>query len=111
MTDDELEELKRRKLQEMQGHAGVEDPAAAQAERQEYEAQKQNLLRQILEPEARERLTRVRLARPEIAERLEQQLLVLYQQGRIRGQINDKLLREFLAKVQPKTRETKIERR
>jgi len=114
MDDAELEEIRRRKMAEMQAQATSQDPqqiAAAQQAQAQAEAQKESVLRAILEPEARERLVRVRLARPDIAASLEQQLLVLYQQGRIRQRIDDNTLRELLARVAPKSRETSIERR
>jgi programmed cell death protein 5 len=109
MGDDELENLRRRKLAELQQQAAQdEDRRARDAE---VRGQIDTILRQILEPEARERLERVRIARPEVAASLESQLVSLYQQGRVRGKINDDLLREFLARVTPKTRDIKIERR
>lgn len=110
MDDDpQLEELRRRKLAEMQQQAGQEQVAAQQ--RAQADAQKDVILRAILEPEARERLVRVRMARPDVAESLENQLLMLYQQGRIRNRIDDATLRDLLARVTPKTRESTIERR
>lgn len=107
--DAQLEELRRRKLAELQANAGQEQQQAAV--RAEAEAQKESVLRAILEPDARERLTRVRMARPDVAASLENQLLVLYQQGRVRSRINDATLRELLARLTPKTRDTTIERR
>lgn len=110
MDDDaQLEELRRRKLAELQAQA--RDDQAQAAVRAEANAQKEAVLRAILEPEARERLVRVRMARPDIAESLENQLLMLYQQGRVRTRIDDATLRELLARVAPKSRDTTIERR
>ncbi|MEA3200908.1 MAG: programmed cell death protein 5 [Thermoplasmata archaeon] len=107
--DDQLEELRRRKLAELQQQAHGEQQA--QAARAEQAQQRDVILRAILEPEARERLTRVRMARPEIAESLEQQLVMLYQQGRVQRRIDDETLRQLLARVTPKQRDTTIERR
>ena len=110
MDDDaQLEELRRRKMAELQAQA--QNSEAQAAARAEANAQKEVVLRAILEPEARERLTRVRMARPDVAESLENQLLVLYQQGRVRQRIDDETLRQLLARVAPKSRETTIERR
>ena len=113
MVDDELEELRRRKLAELQRGAGHDAEADAReaAAREQFEAQKAQVLRSILEPEARERLARVKMARPDVAASLENQLVALYQQGRIRGLINDELLKQFLARVTPKSRDINIERR
>ena len=110
MDDDaQLEELRRRKMAELQAQA--QNSEAQAAARAEANAQKEVVLRAILEPEARERLTRVRMARPDVAESLENQLLMLYQQGRVRQRIDDETLRQLLARVAPKSRETTIERR
>lgn len=113
MAEDELEELRRRRMAEMQQQGGSEQAARAQeaAAREQYEAQKATVMRAILEPEARERLERVRMARPDVAASLENQLVSLYQQGRIRGTINDELLKQFLSRVTPKSRDIHIERR
>ena len=114
MDDAELEELRRRRMAEMQAQAQSQDPQAAAAAAQQQaqaEAAKENILRAILEPEARERLVRVRMARPDIAAAVEQQLIVLYQQGRIRQKVDDPTLRELLSRMTPKGREPTIERR
>ena len=74
-------------------------------------AQRQAVLRQILTPEARERLGRIELAYPEIAESVESQLIGLAQSGRIQTAIDDRTLQEILRRVVPKKREIKIERR
>lgn len=110
MEDDrELEELRRRKLAELQQQGAYERDDSAM--RAEQENAKENVLRQVLEPEARERLTRVRMARPDIAATVENQLLSLYQSGRVRSRIDDATLRQILARFTPKTRDTTIERR
>ena len=115
MDDAELDELRRRRMAELQAQANAQnDPqqAVAQAQAQaQAEAARENILRAILEPEARERLTRVRMARPDVAGAVENQLIGLYQQGRIRQRIDDATLRELLARMTPKGREPNIERR
>lgn len=102
-------------MAEIQAQANAQqDPqqmAAAQAQQAQAEAAKESILRAILEPEARERLTRVRMARPDVAASVEGQLIALYQQGRIRQRIDDATLRELLARMMPKGREPSIERR
>lgn len=110
MDDDaQLDELRRRKMAELQQQAQQEQAHAA--ERAEAESQKDAVMRAILEPDARERLTRVRMARPDVAAGVEHQLLMLYQQGRIRNRIDDATLRQLLARMTPKSREPTIERR
>uniref|UniRef100_A0A7C2NHP0 DNA-binding protein ENN70_08530 n=1 Tax=Archaeoglobus fulgidus TaxID=2234 RepID=A0A7C2NHP0_ARCFL len=107
---DELEEIRRRKLMELQKQKELEELQKEQMRRQ-IEAQKKAILRAILEPEAKERLSRLKLAHPEIAEAVENQLIYLAQSGRIQSKITDQMLVEILKRVQPKKRETKIIRK
>lgn len=106
---EELDLIRQRKLQEMmarQQQSAVEEEQAKQAE-----AQRQQILRQLLTPEARERLSNLKMARPEVAESVENQLIMLAQSGKIRQQIDDATLKELLQRIIPKKREIKIERR
>jgi len=74
------------------------------------EAEVQAVMRQILTPEARERLGKVRLAYPDVAAMVEEQLIRLLQMGRIQGQIDDQTLKAILQQITPQQREIKIER-
>ncbi|MEM5820852.1 MAG: DNA-binding protein [Candidatus Aenigmatarchaeota archaeon] len=62
------------------------------------EEQKREILRKVLSAEARERLARIRLARPEFAENIEKILITLYLQGKIKEQLSDEKFKEFLKK-------------
>jgi programmed cell death protein 5 len=106
---DELDALRRRKMQELEYRAQQE--SAAQEQNKQMDAQKQALMRQLLTPEARERLANIRMTRPDIVESVESQLITLVQSGRINQQIDDFTLRQILRKIMPKKREIKIERR
>lgn len=107
---DDLEEIRRRKLMELQKQRELEELQKEEMRRQ-YEAQKRAILRAILEPEAKERLSRIKLAHPELAEAVENQLIYLAQSGKIQSKITDEVLVEILKKVQPKKRETRIVRK
>jgi programmed cell death protein 5 len=107
--EDELEALRKRKLQELQVHQQQREFEEAQMA--QLEAQKQSTLRQILTPEARERLGRIQLAYPDVAENVSNQLILLAQSGRVQKVIDDATLRQILRKVLPSKREIKIERR
>ena len=116
MAEDELEAIRRRKMEMMrqQQQAQMSDPqAAAQQEqaRAEMEARKQSILRNILTPEARERLNTLRMTRAELVEGVESQLIGLAQSGQIQGKIDDARLKALLQQIQPKKREMSITRK
>jgi len=109
VEDAELEELRRRKMAELQRQG--EQQAAMEQQAQAIESQRQAILRQLLTPEARDRLANVRLAYPEIARTVEDQLIRLAQMGQISSQIDDQVLKQILRKVSPQKREINIERK
>jgi programmed cell death protein 5 len=108
MSDEELEEIRRRKLLELQHRVG-EEQGNVQAQ-QQLEMQKQALLRSILTPEARQRLTNLKMVRPEFTSQLELQLIQLAQQGKIPIPLTDKQLKQILIQIQSRKREIKIRR-
>ncbi len=108
--DEELEELRRRKLMELR--AQQEELSEVREKTAALEAQRQAILRGVLTPEARERLGRLRTAYPQVAAAVEQQLIMLAQSGRLGNQrIDDSTLRQLLERVVPQRREIRIERR
>ena len=108
MSEDELEELRRRKLLALQ-QKFAEEQRQAQME-QQLEPQKQTLLRKILTPEARQRLANLKMVRPEFTEQLELQLIQLAQQGKLPIPLADVQLKQILIQLQSQKRETKIRR-
>lgn len=106
--DEEIEALRRRRMAELQ-RAAVEENRRSQAQ-QQVERQKQAVIRRILTPEARQRLTNIRMVKPEFAEDLEMQLIQLAQSGRLQGQITDEQLKRTLQQLQSQKKEIKIRR-
>jgi len=104
-----MAELQRaRGQQAADAHYQAAEEAAA---REEQEQQKDALLRQILMPDARERLARLKMARPEDARALESQLIQLAQSGRLQGRIDDAQLKTILARLFPGQRDINIRRK
>jgi len=114
--DPELAELRRRRvrqLQEMQASdaANAQAYSAQEAEMQRRDAERAEILRRILMPEARERLGRIRLAKPDVAAAVEQQLIALAASGRLQRAVDDATLRALLERIAPDRREINITRR
>lgn len=107
-SDEELEELRRRRYSDLQ-RAAVEEQRQAEARRQ-FESQKQAALKLIMTPEARQRLTNIRMVKPEFAEQIELQLIQLAQAGRVKVPITDDQLKDALAKLQGTRKEIRIRR-
>lgn len=112
MVDDELAELRRQRLEQMQRQAMEQQAMEEEALRQkQIESQIRIALMEILEPEARERLNTIKLTRPEFAKAVEQQLVILAQSGRIRQRITDEQLKSLLAQLTPTKKEFRITRK
>ena len=106
MSDDELEAIRQRKLAELQQQAAQEQVAEQQAS--EVQAQKEAILRKILTPEARSRLSNIRMVKPQLAEQIEMQLIQLASSGRLKEQVTDEQLKTLLQQLQGRERERKV---
>ena len=95
--EDELERLREEKMKELQER----DEGEAQEQKQRAEAQKKAVLRKSLEPEARERLQALRMAKPQFAEQVERQVVALAQSGRLQGKIDEEQMKQILKELQP----------
>lgn len=104
--DPELEALRKKRLAQLQ----EQQVSKAQQEEQQrqIEQQRQVLLKGILTNDARERLTRIKLARPSEATSLENQLITLAQTRRLTEKINDEQLKNLLKQLTQTKRESKI---
>lgn len=104
--DEDIEEIKRHKLEQ---YASQAQSAQQEKARQEYDAKKQAILRQILTPDARERINALRMTKPDLVTNIELQLITLAQRGKLQ-KIDDSKLKSLLAQLQPKKREMQIRR-
>ena len=76
----------------------------------ELEAQKEQILKQILSSEARSRLNNIKMVKPELADLVEQYLIGMATQGKIPGQLSDDQLKQILLSIQQPKRDFKINR-
>ncbi len=108
MMGEDLEELKRRKLLELQQR--LQEEQIKEEQRRQMSIQRRSILMEILTPDARSRLTNVKLARPEYAEQVENLLIQLAQSGQLKQKITDIQLKEILRKLSMKKKEINIRR-
>ena len=99
---DELDALRKKRMEELQAQATDEE--AKKEQLAQAESQVKAVLMQILTPEARERLNTIKMAKPEYASQVELLLVQLAQSGQVKGKISDEQLKALLLKIsKPKT--------
>ncbi|MFX1387259.1 MAG: DNA-binding protein [Promethearchaeota archaeon] len=82
-NDEELDEIRRRRLEELKQQAAHQQ--IAEAQQRDFEEKKYQIMRKILSPEGRQRLENIRMVKPQFAEQIELQLIQLFQSGQLRG--------------------------
>ena len=65
-------------------------------------------LRVLLTPDARDRLSNVRVVKPDVAKTVEDYLLTMGSQGRLKKEVTDEDLKQLLSSLQQPKREFKI---
>jgi len=107
MSDDQLDQIRKRKLSSMQQRANDEQ---RQSQAEQIEAQKNALLSKILAPDARQRLTNLKMVKPEFTEQIEMQLIEMAQTGKLPIPLSDAQLKGILIQLQSRKREPTIRR-
>ncbi len=107
-SDGELDEIRRRKMLELRRRMAEGERQSEQEK--ELNAQKEAALRQILTYEARQRLSRLRLVKPDFVEQIELQLIQIAQSGKVRLPIDDKQLKQILIQLQSSKKEITFRR-
>ncbi len=110
-NDEKLQELREEKLEQLKEQQGEGNSEAAEAQRQQAEAQKKAVLRQALTDGARKRLNTVQMSKPEFGEQVEQQIVALAQSGRLQGKIDEDKMKELLQEMKPESKSFDIQRR
>ncbi|MFW9874580.1 MAG: DNA-binding protein [Candidatus Thorarchaeota archaeon] len=107
-NDEELNNIRRRKLEELQQQAAQQQ--IAEAQQKQFEEKKYQLMRKILSPEGRQRLENIRMVKPQFAEQIEIQLIQLYQTGKLRGAtpLPDKAFKKLLEQISSLGRKKKF---
>ena len=116
----DLDEIRQKRMAELQAQQAAaqqaqQQQAVQQAQQQEaqaqFEAQKKQILGQILTPETRNRLANLRLTKPELVNQIELQLIQSAQAGSLRGKVTDEQLKVLLKQIAGQKREIKITRK
>jgi programmed cell death protein 5 len=97
----------------LSGHTQPNQPSDEEIRRQqaEAEAMRQKALAMLLDVEARQRLTNVKMVKPELAAAVENYLLNAATTGRLNRAITDEELKQILSTIQQPKRDFKISRR
>jgi programmed cell death protein 5 len=110
-NEEELEQLREEKMEQLKEQAEQGEGDAAEAQRQQAEAQRKAILRQNLSDGARKRLNTVKMSKPQVGERVEQQVVALAQSGRLQGQIEEDDMKKLLQELTPDSKSFDIKRR
>ncbi|KAL3483644.1 dsDNA-binding protein PDCD5 [Aspergillus germanicus] len=115
MADAELEEIRRARLAQLQqqgGSRGAPSEGNQDDQRKQAEAERRGtILSQILEPEAADRLGRIRLVKESRATDIENRLIMLAQTGQLRQKVTEEQLKQLLNAVAENQRKDEEEQK
>lgn len=102
MSEEELKSILEKKREELEEKKRLEEQE--EIEKAEIERQKKQILRSLLSRKARERLARIKLAKPELGNFVEQQLILLAQRGGISERMSDEQFKDLLKRINQQLR-------
>ncbi len=106
--DNDIEQIQKKRLTDLQKRL-LDGQKRAQAE-SEIKTRKRLLIGKILTQDARERLERLRIVKPEFVEQLESQLIDAAQSGAVKLPVNDEQIKALLTKLESNKRGITIRR-
>ncbi|MFX1514585.1 MAG: DNA-binding protein [Promethearchaeota archaeon] len=104
--ENDLSAIRQRRAEELKRQ--MEQQQAEEQVKAEIEQQRRAVLQKILEEPALDRLTNVRMVKPQLAQAVESQLIGLAQSGRLQSKITDKQLKSMLARLADSRRDGTI---
>ncbi|KAG4422927.1 hypothetical protein IFR04_003997 [Cadophora malorum] len=113
MEDDDLAQIRKARLEQLKAQGGGGGGSSGGGQEQKHlthhaaEA-RQSILSQILEPEAADRLGRIRLVKESRAQDVENRLIMLARSGQLRSKVTETQLKELLGAVAENKEEEKI---
>ncbi|KAF3068533.1 hypothetical protein CFAM422_007653 [Trichoderma lentiforme] len=116
MDESELEQIRKARLEQLKaqggGGGGSRNGGASgqdgERQRQQADEARQQMLNQILHPEAADRLGRIRLVKEQRAIDIENRLLTLAQTGQLRQKVTEAQLKDLLTAVADNQGQEKI---
>jgi programmed cell death protein 5 len=86
------------------------NPKPADKDQADRKAVREGVLRMALTSEARERLSNVRMVKPELANSIEEYVFQLASSGKLTKAVDDDQVKQMLASLQGQKRDIKIRR-
>ncbi|XP_041530843.1 programmed cell death protein 5-like [Microtus oregoni] len=102
-TDEELEELRKQRLAELQAKHGDPGDAAHQKAKQRKAEMRNSILAHVLDQSAQARLSNLALVKPEKTKAVENYLIQMARYGQLSGKVSEQGLIEILEKVSQQT--------
>merc|ERR1711912_213141 len=101
MADSDLDEIRARRMAELQQQMGGGPQDASK-----QEEMKNGMLSQLLDQQARARLNTIAVAKPEKAKMVENMLIQMARTGQIQGKLGEAQLKNLLERVSSQTQKT-----